>query len=145
MHNPTENVDKDLEDKWKEFARSDLFKNLVRGRAYAALRALQVFDSSKDAMLKEMATHPHHGGFYQVVLMLAEAIAHEEMATAFNSVIDIVMDEIFKMHKADAGGKTAKEFKDELKKDLRGELRMAEMIEMSGFADGIRQMIRSSI
>lgn len=95
-------------------------------------------------MIEDMIKNPK-GGFYQIILMLAEAIAHEEMATAYNSVTDVVLDEIFKIFKQHAGGKNAEQFKADLKHDIRGNLKMEEIIKESGFTDGIRQMIREQI
>lgn len=108
------------------------------------MRALQIFDRSKEAMIEDMIKNPK-GGFYQIILMLAEAIAHEEMATAYNSVTDVVLDEIFKIFKQHAGGKSSEQFKADLKHDIRGNLKMEEIIKESGFTDGIRQMIREQI
>lgn len=122
----------------------EFYKDLYRGKQYANIRALQVFDRSKEAMLKEMFKTMPSGGLYQIVLMLAEQVAHEEMASAFDSVTDIVLDELFRTmpHKE---GKTAENFKQDLKDELRGQMTMKDMIEKSGFADGIRKMIRSSL
>ena len=128
----------------KDNTMKEFYKDLEMGQRYAHIRALEVFDNSRDAMIKEMLKRRPTGGLYQIVLMLAEQVAHEEMAGAFDSVTDIVLDELFKAmpHKE---GKTAENFKQDLKDELRGKMTIKEMIEKSGFSDGIRKLIRSSL
>lgn len=127
--------------------KARILKDITHGRLYAYVRALEIFDKSKEAMIKELITNPTEGGFYQVILMLAEAIAHEEMAVAYNSVTDVVIDEMFKIFKKSttASNKTAEQFKADLRHDIRGNLKIEYMMKEAGFADGIREAIRSGV
>lgn len=119
--------------------------DVLKGKKYTHIRAIDVFERSKDAMLQELGDHILHGGkgFYQLVLMLSETIVHEEMASALNTVLDFAMDEIYR-----GMGKTASDsqrFKRELKESLRGSLNMKERIKDAGMEETFRKMIRERL
>lgn len=116
-----------------------------KGKKYTHVRAIDVFEASKDAMIQELTDHVLQGGkgFYQLVLMLSETIVHEEMAAALNTVLDFAMDEIYR-----GMGRTvsdAQRFKRELKEELRGNLNMKERIKDAGMEETFRKMIRERL
>jgi hypothetical protein len=125
--------------------KDELVKDIVKGKKYTRLRAMDIFDNSKDAMLQEITAHVMDGGhgFYQVALMLGEAIAHEEMAAALDSAVEIAMEEVYARLYGDK--KKATDFKARLKKDLRGNLNMRALIQNSEMSEAFRKLIQASL
>lgn len=119
--------------------------DVLKGIKYTHVRSIDVFESSRDAMLQELTDHVLKGGkgFYQLVLMLSETIVHEEMASALNTVLDFALDELYR-----GMGKTVSDsqrFKRELKESVRGNLNMKERIKDAGMEEAFRKMIRERL
>ena len=119
--------------------------DVLKGKKYTYVRSLDVFERSRDAMIQELGDHIRQGGkgFYQLVLMLGESIAHEEMAAALNTVMDFAMDEIYRGMGKNVSD--AQRFKRELKEDLRGNLNMKDRIKEAGMEEVFRKMVRERL